>query len=136
MQGVRSAVRSGRNSGPAVRGHGYGSSMTDDSAGPDYSDLRDYAAIGDGRTVALIGRRGQVDWLPIPNLDSPPVFAAILEWLFERHRLTARWAIATAIAVLGVAFIAAGGHASSTTAGDTPGSDVFPGVVPDTSSLK
>ena len=53
--------------------------MTDDSGEPDYSDLRDYAAIGDGRTVALIGKRGQVDWLPIPNLDSPPVFAAILD---------------------------------------------------------
>lgn len=79
MQGVRRVVRSRRNSGPAVGGRGYGSKMDDDSGGPDYSDLRDYAAIGDGRTVALIGRRGQVDWLPIPNLDSPPVFAAILD---------------------------------------------------------
>lgn len=65
----------------------------------------------------------------VVSLGSGPVFAAILEWLFERHRLTARWVIATAIAVIGVAFIAAGGHASSTGAGDTPGSDVFPGVV-------
>nr|WP_240188260.1 glycoside hydrolase family 15 protein [Nakamurella flavida] len=44
-----------------------------------YADLRSYAAIGDGRTVALIGRDGAVDWLPIPDLDSPPAFAALLD---------------------------------------------------------
>ncbi|TQJ31512.1 glycoside hydrolase family 15 protein [Microbacterium sp. SLBN-146] len=42
-------------------------------------DLRSYAPIGDGRTVALIGLRGQVDWLPIPNLGSLPVFARLLD---------------------------------------------------------
>lgn len=41
--------------------------------------LRSYAAIGDGRTVALIGARGQVDWLPIPDLWSLPVFARLLD---------------------------------------------------------
>lgn len=42
-------------------------------------DLRSYAPIGDGRTVALIGLRGQVDWLPIPDLGSMPVFARLLD---------------------------------------------------------
>jgi GH15 family glucan-1,4-alpha-glucosidase len=42
-------------------------------------DLRSYAPIGDGRTVALIGLRGQVDWLPIPDLSSMPVFARLLD---------------------------------------------------------
>ena len=44
-----------------------------------YVDLRSYGAVGDGRTVALIAEDGSVDWLPIPDLDSVPVFARILD---------------------------------------------------------
>lgn len=44
-----------------------------------YAALRGYAAIGDGRTVALIARDGQIDWLPVPGLDTPPMFAGLID---------------------------------------------------------
>ncbi len=44
-----------------------------------YADLRAYAVLGDGRTVALVADDGRVDWFPVPDLDTPPVFAALLD---------------------------------------------------------
>jgi GH15 family glucan-1,4-alpha-glucosidase len=45
----------------------------------DYAPIRSYAAIGDGRTVALVSADGSVDFMSLPSLHSPTTFAAILD---------------------------------------------------------
>lgn len=41
--------------------------------------LKDYAAIGDGRSLALVGRDGRIAWWCVPNLDSDPLFDHLID---------------------------------------------------------
>jgi GH15 family glucan-1,4-alpha-glucosidase len=53
--------------------------------------IEDYAAIGDGHTVALVGLDGSLDWLCLPQFDSPACFARLLG-----HEENGHWLIGPA----------------------------------------
>lgn len=44
-----------------------------------YLPLEDYGAIGDGRSVALSGADGSIDWWCVPNMDSALLFDRLLD---------------------------------------------------------
>src|SRR5713226_2374280 len=44
-----------------------------------YQPIRDYAAVGDTHTVALISSQGSIDWMCLPHFDGPAMFLRLLD---------------------------------------------------------
>src|SRR5207248_6957155 len=44
-----------------------------------FEPIENYGAIGNMRSIALVGVNGSIDFLCYPNFDSPTVFAALLD---------------------------------------------------------
>jgi len=44
-----------------------------------YKKIEDYGLIGNLETCALVGNDGSIDWMCVPHLESPSVFASILD---------------------------------------------------------
>ncbi|MBA2363735.1 MAG: glycoside hydrolase family 15 protein [Chloroflexia bacterium] len=65
---------------PLVRRRDIRSSESKVASSPtDYRPIEDYGLIGDCHSAALVSSQGSIDWLCLPNFDSPSVFARILD---------------------------------------------------------
>ncbi|MCU1440493.1 MAG: hypothetical protein JWP85_1490 [Rhodoglobus sp.] len=64
----------------------------------------------------------------VVSLGTGPVFAALLEWVFERHRLSRLWLACTAVAVAGVILLAVGADGAVADAAESPSVGIAFGV--------
>src|SRR5437660_9339929 len=47
--------------------------------GMTYQPIENYGIIGNAHSAALVGMNGSIDWFCFPHLDSPTIFAAMLD---------------------------------------------------------
>ena len=59
--------------------------------------IEDYAMIGDCHSAALVSKEGSIDWLCVPNFDSPACFAALVGTPENGH-----WSISPAEPIRGI----------------------------------
>jgi DME family drug/metabolite transporter len=62
-------------------------------------------------------------------LGSGPVFAAVFEWIWERRGLSARWLVATAIAVGGIVLLSFGRHLDDASEAPGTGAGILLGLL-------
>jgi len=59
--------------------------MIDPAVSDPYPPIADYALLSDLHSVALVSRRGSIDWCCMPRMDSPSLFGRLLDWKRGGH---------------------------------------------------